>query len=205
MNFLPILFLTLTILIIKSETKVLECSYADGGSLGYYCWVASKEFITSKDDREISEIQGRHWEAKNNDDVKCFHSYEKKLNFFPRGLTKFFKNIETVWISLGNLQEIKKDDLMQFGEKLKNLHLAMNEIRVIEGNLFEFNKNLESISFGVNKITHIDTKAFDKLIKLETLYLDENLCTSDKNYFENDRSKVLQVIQDVEKSCRNLI
>jgi Leucine-rich repeat (LRR) protein len=120
------------------------------------------------------------------------------MNFFPRGLTNFFKNLENVYTAYGKLQEIKKYDLAQFGVKLKLFGAPYNEIRVIEGDLFVNNPNLEEIYLEGNKIFHIDSGAFDGLQQLNTLYLQLNPCTTDPIVFE--RSAV-QTISEVQKSC----
>jgi hypothetical protein len=41
--------------------------------------------------REISEVQGQHLSGKTNDDMRDIYFDRKTMNFFPRGLTKFFK------------------------------------------------------------------------------------------------------------------
>jgi hypothetical protein len=135
--------------------------------------------------------------------VKYFRSFVKKVNYFPRGLTKFFKNLEIVYIYNGNLQEVSKNDLKEFGENLKKLLLDHNEIRVIEGDLFEFSPNLNDIDLRSNKIVHIDLEAFDKLDELKSLHMEKNSCTSDDKKVVYGRSEVLELIRDVEKSCKN--
>lgn len=192
------------VFVVGSESVVVECKYGVYIS-GYCCDVQNSELITSKTDREISEVRGQHLSGRNNDDVKFFYSDNKKVNFFPRGLTKFFKNIETFQIADGKLQEITKEDLKEFGEKLKILLVYRNKIEVIEGDLFEFNKNLERIEIDLNKIIHIDSGTFDKLEKLHTIDFGPNPCVpSDKNDdIRNNRPKVLELIRDVEKSCQN--
>jgi hypothetical protein len=193
--------IALTILTVESENILLECEYGDMYSTGYDCTVQNTELITSKDHRTISEVRGQHLSGKNNDDVKLFYSDYKKVNFLPRGVTKFFKNIDTVWITSGNLQEISKDDLKQFGGNLKHLWLSQNQIKIIEGDLFEFNPNLREISFHSNKIVHIDSGAFDGLQKLRSeLNLYYNPCTRTLTSSINNPS---EVIREVKKSCKD--
>jgi hypothetical protein len=201
MKFLLIFILTLTILN-GSESIELECKYRPAGfSHEYDCSVQNSVLITSKNDREISEVQGQHLEEKNNDDVKGFDSSFKTINFFPRGLTKVFKNIDSVWIHKGGLKEISKDDLEQFGEKLTELKLGYNELKVIEGDLFVFTPNLIWLDLKNNKIVHIDSGAFGGLENLGFLFLDDNPCTLTMQTTDADPKPVAR---EVEKSCKDL-
>jgi Leucine-rich repeat (LRR) protein len=198
MIFLKIFLLTLTILIGGSKSIVLKCKY-EKYRLGYACIVNNSELVVSTNDKQsISEVQGTHTSGLSNNDVRAFKSNGKTAIFFPRGLTIFFKNIETVQIINGKLQKISKDDLRQFGGNLKKLWLDNNELQEIKGDLFEFNPNLENMSFTSNKIVHIDSGAFDGLVKRDYLNLSKNPCTE---FMEN--KNFLEIIREVEKSCKN--
>jgi hypothetical protein len=199
MNFLTTFFVLMIILISRSESIVLDCDYKDYKEYGYGCWIQNS-IENLKTDREISEVRGQHLSGKGIDDVKSFISYTKTLNFFPQNLTKFFKNIDTVWIQASKLQEISKKDLKQFGRNLRNLWLDWNEIEVIEGNLFEFNPNLEHISLYKNKMVHIGSGAFDRLEKLRELNLKGNPCTRRLPDYYTIPSRI---IREVEKSCKS--
>lgn len=195
------------VLVVGSESSVvIECNFDDHvvAIYAYRCFVKSYDLpITSKDNREVTEIRGQHLEGKSNDDVATIDSSRLKVKFFPRGLTKFFKNLQTLYITIAELQEITKDDLKEFGGNLKNLWIYKNEIRVIEADLFEFNPNLEDINLANNKITYIAPGAFGGLEKLHTLELDANPCTKGDTYEKDDRSKVLELIRVAENSCKN--
>jgi hypothetical protein len=117
MKFLKFFLIIFSIFIINSQSVTIDCIYEIDPSYGYKCAVQNPYLITSRDDRIVTEIRGLHTSSKTRDDVKFFSSYEKKVNYFPRGLTKVFKNIERVKIYGANLKEITKDDLEQFGGK----------------------------------------------------------------------------------------
>lgn len=199
-----LIFLGIFILAVESQSLGLDCEYLTNNDLTYQCDVKNKELITSKDNREITKVQGDHIWRFTNDRVQYFKAYEKQVKFFPRGLTKFFKNLNSISIHYGNLQEITKFDLEEFGEKLINLWLWENEIQVIHGDLLEFNRNLVWIELQRNKIIRIDSGAFDNQPKLKYLYLGNNECTFDDDDYVayNDREKVLQVIQKTEETCK---
>jgi Leucine-rich repeat (LRR) protein len=200
MNFLVIFFVALPLLIGGSESIELDCSYFNDIDFVYGCKVQNSVLITSKTNRDVSGIGDTFEIGKSDKDVKYFEAIGITVNFFPRGITKFFKNIDNVWVNSAELKEISKDDLKQFGEKLKVLNLFSNEIEVIEGDLFEFSPNLESINFSYNKIFHIDSGAFDGLKYLEDFHLGGNRCTS---AVDTSNSHYSEAIREAEKSCKN--
>lgn len=108
--------------------------------------------VTSKDNRQISKVHGQNLFGNANNDVKLFLAKNKLMNFFPRHLTYFFKNLELDEIYYGNLKKITKQDLKEFGDKIKNLNLHNNDIEVLEENLFQFNNNLVEIQFSTTKL-----------------------------------------------------
>lgn len=200
MNFLTIFIAVLVISICESESLTFNCLF---GYHPYSCKLKKSTQVTSKHDREIFEVRGQHRKGKSNDDVTQFFSYEDEINFLPRGLTKFFKNIEKIFFRHASLQEIKKYDLKEFSDKLKVLDLAYNEIRVIEKIFFKFNRNLMQIDLSFNKIFHIDSGAFRGLEKLQKLDLTSNPCTITKDFVLNDTQAVLKLITKVEKFCNS--
>lgn len=185
-----------------ANSSTLTCKYLDNSYFGYSCQVQNLNLITSRDDREVIEVYGNHKCEKFDDDVKHFSSLYKKVEFFPRRLTKIFRNIEIISIFHGNLRELTQNDLREFGDKLKDLRLGYNDIEVIKENLFEFNKNLEKILIHNNKIKKIEVGTFRGLEKLINLDLRENFCTNDED-FAAEKSKVFKLIEDVEKKCEN--
>lgn len=202
MKILKFFTLIFSIFIIESQSVLIDCIYEVDPSYGYKCSVLNSYLITSKDERIITEIRGQHLNGKTRDDVKFFSSYEKKVNYFPRSLTKVYRNIERVKIYGANLREITKDDLEQFGDKLKSLWLYNNKIEVIESDLFSANKNLEEIHLGTNKIKHIQNGAFNGLEKLLELHLQSNPCTGGDDWADS-RHKMLQVIRRVNDKCKD--
>lgn len=182
------------------QSLILECQFESLPFYGYSCKAKNRELVLSKDDREITEVKGQHSDQKTHDDVKCFTA-EAMIKYFPRGLAKFFKNIDCIDIQHSNLQEIKKDDLKEFGDKLRKLYLTYNQIRVIESDLFENNPNLEEIYLSDNLIRHVESGAFDGLRKFREMFLMDNPCTNDYDFGYN-REKVLARIERIEAKCK---
>lgn len=200
MNFLLLKFFILTIFIGESVNILLECQYGKA-RYGYICDAQNPISITSKNDREISKVKGEHKREKNDNDVTVFTSFGNTINFFPRCLTKFFKNINYIRISNANLTEISKEDLKDFNENLKTLKLSYNQIEAIDGDLFEYNPNLGEIDFNMNKIVQIDTRAFSGIKNIKLLELSANPCTKELDSLSDDPSGV---IFEVKYLCKNL-
>lgn len=198
--------LIFVIFIAGFESVVLECKYEMELFGGYACIVMNPEPITSKCNREISQVQDQHLSGKSDNDVNVFWSLANKMNYFPRGLTKFFKNIQNVVIYHANLKEISKKDLEQFGNKIRYLYLAYNDIEIIEGDLFEFSWNLLGINFSYNKLKHIDPEVFDGLNVIHTLDLESNPCLSDSENMYSiyiDHTAALQYIKRLKGECKD--
>lgn len=181
------------------ESVILECNFEDDPHLGYMCGVQNENLITSGDDREITAISGQHQDGKSNDDVVFFFSDFLKLNYFPRGLTKFFKNIRKIQIGFASIGELTNADLEQFGDKLKEFFFYGNHLEVIKADLFKFNKNLEKVSFLNNRIRIVESGAFNGLDKLDGLWLGINKCV---NKDVVGRNEVLNLIKIAEEKCK---
>lgn len=195
--------LIFSILLYKTESITLNCRFYEPFEDFDYCCYVEKYFSTSRDNREISEVIGEHMNGKNHDRVEIIDIYEKETIFFPRGISKFFKNLQTVSILNSKLQRITKNDLKEFGDKLIKLKLAGNQLKVIEADLFEFNKNLEEIYLQRNQIIHIDLRTFDKLEKLKWLHIGENLCWTARDGNGYGRDFIRGQIQKLEDQCKD--
>lgn len=139
MNFLIFFIL---ILVQKSQSIIIECEYEFSDYFGYFCKVQNAQLITSEFDRDITGIKGKHNETQGDDKVVGFAAYDSVIKFFPKHLTKFFRNLANIRITNSSLEDITKEDLRQFGDKLNIFGLTNNPLTTIENDLFEFNKNL---------------------------------------------------------------
>ena len=190
----------------SSQSASIDCQFKAEGwgpfSLTYLCSVQNSVNIVSRDAVQIDSISGQHQAGFNNDKVEVVDVFQKgPINYFPRGLTNFFKNLKGIRIESTGLKEIHQSDLKDYS-KLVALWFFGNDLEVLEENLFEFNPNIEWISLGANKITHIDPFVLAKLIKLKTLYLFSNPCIN--VLAENNPTEVQSVIKTAQHQCTNL-
>lgn len=190
MKFL-ILLAGLSIFCDLGESFVIDCDFLESETFGYYCGVQDTELETSKYDCKVSKVEGTHLNEKTNDDVIYFYSLAKKFHCFPKRVSKFFKNLESVAIYDANIKAITQEDLKQFGGNLRNLWLTGNQIEVIESDLYEFNPNLEEFDLRGNKISHIESGVFDNLKSFKELFLTGNPC------------QFINSIQETEEKCKD--
>jgi len=188
----------------SSQSVTFDCKYLtlQWGTLGsiYFCYLQNVVNISSPDAATVDSITGTHLTGYNNDKVQAIQFDIGQINYFPRGLNKFFKNLRGLQISGTGLKEIHQSDLKDF-PKLINLYLFNNNLQVIEENLFQFNPNLELIYLHTNKLTYINPYVFSSLIKLNVLHLNPNTCI---NINANNPTEVQNVIKTAISQCINL-
>jgi len=167
--------------------------------LSYECEVNNNPNITTEESAKISGVSGTHKGSRSNDDdVQSFHASWKTIQFFPKGLDKFFINLKFISIHRSQLKEIHQSDLKGF-PNLTYFYLSGNEIEVIEEGLFDFNPHLEAVGFDESKIIHIDPNVFDHLNKLRYFWFDDVPCLHQKiNY---SREKVQEAIKVIRCNC----
>jgi len=166
----------------------------------YRCYVNNNPKIITKESAEINLIIGTHENSKSNDDVIGFDAREKTINFFPKGLDKFFKNLKLIYINTCQLKEIYQSDLKVF-PNLVYFGLFDNDIEVIEEGLFDFNPNLEAVGFSEAKIIYIDPNVFDHLTKLSDFWFYSVPCID--QYISNSKEMVQEAIKIVKSKCLN--
>lgn len=200
-----------------------ECYFGTWGTLGtiYRCNVKNEVNLLSQNESEVQNVTGTHQDGYNNDNVVGFSiNNNGQIHFFPRGLTKFFKNLKGIQIARTGLKEIHQNDLKEFPE-LVNLHLWSSDLEIVEANLFKFNPKLDFVNLNDNKISHIDPLAFEGLAKMKSLSLWNNSCIdmgTSKNLtavqsilklaevqcVNSDYSKLDQQVKDLKDQSKNL-
>ncbi|XP_070508739.1 putative leucine-rich repeat-containing protein DDB_G0290503 [Chironomus tepperi] len=187
-----------------STSTTIECEYKTGDWFILqnvcYCAVIKNPNITTQEAAMVTSITGSHQSGNSNADVVGFVVQFETLNYFPRGLETYFKNLKGVEIYKCNLKEIHQEDLKPFSN-LVELRLQKNSIEILEEGLFDFNPDLEFIAFYGNKIVHIEPNIFDHLSKLSSLWLSLNSCIN--KYAENSTSGVKDVIKLAQVQCTN--
>ncbi|XP_070504924.1 uncharacterized protein [Chironomus tepperi] len=187
----------------STSWTTIECSYKNNGDYHvikniYFCSVSNNPLIYTEESAQINSVNGEHMTSKSYDDVIGFHARQKIINFFPRGLQTYFRNIKVIHINSCGLKEIRQSDLKAF-TKLIYLFLESNSIEVIEEGLFDNNPNLEAVGLRESSIIHIDPKVFDTLSNLSSLWLSLTFCA--KKDVRDSKDKVKELITLVKNNC----
>ena len=141
---------------------------------------------------------GNHTSGKSDENVNCFNSINKDIQYFPEGLDKSFGELKAIKIRNGSIKKINQNDLKPF-TKLVNLDLSHNDIEALDDGLFDYNINLEVFFCHNNKIFFIASTAFDKLNKLSHLNLKSNVCIDKK--IDDNIEAVKTAIKDSKEKC----
>lgn len=154
---------------------------------------------SSNQDHEVKVVTGTHLFGYSNDDVTYFLGHEKSINFFPKNLEFFFRNLRKIAIYPSNITTIEKTNLQPFSQ-LNFLYIPRSNLQVIRSDLFEFNLNLEEVYLYENNIKYVEKGAFDKLSKLRYLHFYGNPCFSG---LAQNRYDVLTLINHIQSECNN--
>jgi len=166
----------------------------------YSCLINTDPNILTEESAQISNVSRTH-DSKTNDDVLNFHAQDKTIQFFPKDLSKFFKNLKKITMVKCQLKEIHQSDLKDF-PNLIYIDMFGNKIEVIEEGLFDYNANLEVISISNNKLIHIDPNVFDHLNKLRYFIFSFVPCVGLKNiYYSKD--EIHEALKSVKPRCSN--
>jgi Leucine-rich repeat (LRR) protein len=181
----------------------LECEFREALASGWENVKSGKEcraknLVVTSPNQEITSINGIAGSDAINNDVTAFYIHAQTADYFPRGLEKFFPNIEVIYFNFCKLKVIKKQDLKVFPQ-LKEIYLQFNEIEKLNDDLFAANEKLLYVNLHSNKIDFIGTEIFEPLKQLKTLYLNRNQCI-DKDAV-NDVNKVKELINEAKVKC----
>ncbi|CAG9797210.1 unnamed protein product [Chironomus riparius] len=168
----------------------------------YSCEVMNNPQISTVESALIRNIIGDHEDSKSIDDVTFFRADNKGIEYFPRGLEKFFINLQGIVIGVNKLKEIRSSDLKPF-PNLTYLNLGENLIQVLEDGVFDYNPELEVLAFWGDKIIHIGEHVFSNLQKLTSLGLGNNVCIV--LIAEQNTTAVQNIINKARIQCKNYV
>jgi Leucine-rich repeat (LRR) protein len=182
----------------------LECTFGEV-STGYREVKSGKEcnvknLVIISPNQQITSINGISGSDAIRNDVKIFNAQSQTINYFPRGLEKFFPNIGLIYVHSSKLKAIARQDLEPFSE-LKEIYLVNNDIEELEDDLFTANEQLLHVSLAGSKIKFIGEETFKPLQQLKSLWLYNNQCIN--KFADNDVNKVKEIINEAKISCRD--
>lgn len=156
---------------------------------------------TNATHRDILEVTGPHVDGQNNTHVKQIHIYKHQFEYFPRGLTNYFENIEAIHAGMNNLAYLEKDDMKVFS-KLRFLYLYNNVLSNLQSDVLEDNTKLEYVSFYNNHLAHIGSRLLTPLKSLKTAYFNKNICI-DKQAVHNAR-EIHEIKLEISERCSDI-
>jgi hypothetical protein len=148
--------------------------------------ITSRQTITSVNGQ--SDFDGSSY--------KIIGFMEQVLHFIPKGLGKFFPNLEMLSIYKSKLKAVEKEDLKQFSN-LSAVLFYLNEIQFLPSDLFEANPNISKIEISGNNISYVGHNLVTPLKNLELAYFNGNGCI-DKGY---NQTNIASLAGDLKAAC----
>lgn len=195
-------------LLVPQETIKLPCKYKVlknklENVKGYKCYVTGK-FEVKERGIAINGISRKdpdeYPQPDNYKDFSILKIDLKLVHYIPKGLNKYFGNLQTLDIISCELKEVTQEDLKVF-PNLRFLNFQNNKIKNLEKDLFKFNLELEAIILSINNIQYIHPNIVDHLTKLDLLDFGGNDCIVSTAV---NRSQVLNNIKNgIKVKCQN--
>ena len=162
---------------------------------GTICETASLE-LTSPN-QVVTTINGQVGSFYHNQKVEKLHINSRGLRYMPKGIDKFFPDLEALWIENSELKTIKQADFKSF-PKLKEVYMVNNKIEKLDSNLFQLNPELRALQFNANKIKIIGRNILSPLLKLDQADFSLNDCINKSAY---EKKEFPELIAEMESKC----
>ena len=111
-----------------------------------------------------------------------FHSLKfkrKTVHYLPKGIDKFFPNLERLAVYGSELKSLSQNDLKSLTQ-LKLVDFSMNDLEFLDDDLFEFNQKLRYVNFKENKLKYVGENLLNNLKNLKQIDFNSNLCTKNE-------------------------
>lgn len=207
MKFILRIIAALIVAIKLAKSVEIECFFDnellfDDMKVVYTCTVL--HLTTNQSDRNITKLtptDEKSHTVNKNDEVYQLYIIHQKMEYFPRGFTDYFKNIEAIHAGMNELKYLDRDDMKDFG-KLRFLYLYSNHLENLQSDVFLDNLELEYVSFYNNRLMHIGSKLLNPLKKLRTAYFNKNICI-DKQAVQSFK-EVAEIRLEISERCSDI-
>lgn len=156
------------------DSIVFTCYFYDREwSIGdrYTCQLGGVENLETA---EITQIIEHHTSGRNRNDVKAFDSSNEGISTFPKGLEKFFPNLDSILLRYSFIS-ISSADLRPW-PNLVLFWSDRNPIESLDEDLFQNSPKLHQIGIVANSIKNVGRNLFSNLNELTSVYFDGNPC-----------------------------
>lgn len=147
---------------------------------------------------EIKSIKGVH--AYQLQNVRGLEITNTTSEYFPRGLSQLFPNLQFIQLSNCGLKEISKRDLSGL-EKLKILRLSNNKLMSLPDNLFADMKQLKIIDFSNNQLEHLTSKLLEPVQDSLTFANFRSNTKVDAIFEKHSEQTLIRLMSIIDKSC----
>lgn len=125
--------------------------------------------------RYVTEVSQNHNSGRSNRHVTSVLITNQNIGFVPRGIGKFFPNLESLHMSNTGVEDISYYDIESL-PMLRQLDLFSNRIQVVQTDLFWYNPRIQHVSFDSNPIRSVSASVFDFRYDLVTLNFPTTSC-----------------------------
>lgn len=119
----------------------------------------------------------------------------KNLDYFPKGIEKFFPNLLDISISYGNIKKLNGDEFEHWKD-LEEFRFDHTNLEIVPGNLFSKNKKLENIILSNNKIKVIGAELLDGLDELSVVSFLGNVCIDQSGLIAEEYELIKKIIRE---------
>lgn len=109
--------------------------------------------------------------------IKSLQFTSCQIENIDQEVFKGCKNLETLQLNYNRLERFHSNILNGLSS-LKFLDLFENKLTSLSADFFRHIPNIEKVDFGANRIDAIHPHTFDNLRKLNSVWLDKNICVS---------------------------
>lgn len=196
--FFGILFFILMFHEPPAKGLIFSCKFYYDDEHGYTCNILEQNLRHNMKSYDITFSGSKSFRSN----VKYVRFANAELDFIPKQIFKFFKNLERLEIVNSTLESLNEDTLAG-GVNLKALHLENNQIKYVSERAFDKLEKLECLSLEGNQIEYLHGRLFVNNLQLKYInFRDNNINIMDENVFEkssNYQSIDLSGNQCVEK------
>ena len=177
----------------------LQCNFEDQVTVyGYEYSCVAKNFRTTLNDRNVTEVRGIHAQNSSNHNVKQLMIEKQTCTYLPLNIGSFFTYLEILYVMNSKVQHLIKGDLDGLNN-LKVFDVSHNPIEELKADFFIKSLSIQTVSFNDCHLKFIDPAALDLLVNLDHAIFTNNICIDS----EDDDDYIDDLKAEIIKHCSN--
>lgn len=125
---------------------------------------------------------------------------DQTMNYFPKGLGKFFPNLMFLRSRKSHLKTLHKEDFKSMSQ-LEWIAIYGQDIETLDSDLFEYTPKLNLVYLEKNKIKHVGDGLLRGLKDLNFAYFSDNPCINKEG---KTKEEIKSLILKLEENCSSL-